>query len=375
MAITYALDTPLTRNPVIAVTVLGGVATITTILRFYALHLRRVKPGAPEYLILVALAIVYVDIAIEYILTILGGAGRKVTEIDPSSVIITLKTILPLEALYGIVLGLIKSSIMLFYFRIFGSKRSFRISIFVTMAIVWMWAASVILETFLLCRPLAYNWDTSIAGTCGNRNATYVVAGTLNLITDLMVMVLPLPHILKLQLTLAKKVALCSVFSIGLLVSIISIIRLKSLMEIDFTDITYSVQMGVMWTVIEPELAIICSNMPLLKTVLSRMAPGLFSASRTKYGVSDPQTFERLQDQQSSNIYPMNQMDHEAVRTHISSKNINESQRDLYGEGDGPLVPSDGSIEDLGPNGKHVHNGSPPGGINVTQNFVVQYRS
>lgn len=85
------------------------------------------------------------------------------------------------------------------------------------MTMVWMWAASVILETFLLCRPLAYNWDTSIAGTCGDRNATYVVAGTLNLITDLMAMALPLPHILKLQLTLAKKVALCSVFSIGFL--------------------------------------------------------------------------------------------------------------------------------------------------------------
>lgn len=152
-------------------------------------------------------------------------------------------------------------------------------------------------------------------------------------------------------------------------------IRLKSLMEIDFTDITYSVQMGVMWTVIEPELAIICANMPLLKTVVSRMAPGLFSSSRTKHGVSDPQTFERLQDQQSSNIYPMNKMGLGAVRTHISSKNINESQKDLYGERDGPLDPSEESVEDLRPNGKHVRNDTPPGGINVTQNFVVQYRS
>lgn len=146
-------------------------------------------------------------------------------------------------------------------------------------------------------------------------------------------------------------------------------------MEIDFTDITYSVQMGVMWTVIEPELAIICANMPLLKTVLSRMAPGLFSTGRaTKYGVSDPQTFERLQDQQSSNIYPMNQMDHQAVRTHISSTNTNESQRDLYGKGVLPSVTSE-SVEDLYPHGKHVRKDSPPGRINVTQNFVVQYRS
>ena len=80
-----------------------------------------------------------------------------------------------------------------------------------------MWVVSVILETFLLCRPLAYNWDTSISGTCGNRNATYVVAGTLNLVTDLMVMALPLPHIWKLQLSFSKKIALCGVFSLGLL--------------------------------------------------------------------------------------------------------------------------------------------------------------
>ncbi|KAJ6134358.1 hypothetical protein N7523_000680 [Penicillium sp. IBT 18751x] len=373
---TYALDTPLTRSPVIAVTVLGAIATITTILRFVALHSRRVSLGAPEYLIVGALiTIVYVDIAIVFILTIVGGAGRKVTEIDPSSVIITLKTILPLEALYGIVLGLIKSSIMLFYLRIFGTKKSSRISILVTMTIVWMWAVSVILETFLLCRPLAYNWDTSIAGTCGNRNATYVVAGTLNLVTDLMVMALPIPHIWKLQLSLSKKIALCGVFSVGLLVSIISIIRLKSLMDIDFSDITYSVQMGVMWTTIEPELAIICANMPFLKTILSRMVPGLFSTGRAKQSASGQQTFERLEEQQSNNIYPMNRIGHPAVRTNISSANTTESQRGLFDKDDDIPVFPKGSHEDLQSEGKHGLRTSASDGINVTKNFVIQYRS
>lgn len=55
MTITYALNTPLSRNPCIAVTVMGAVSTITTILRFYALRLRGVKPGAPEWLIVAAL--------------------------------------------------------------------------------------------------------------------------------------------------------------------------------------------------------------------------------------------------------------------------------------------------------------------------------
>lgn len=114
-------------------------------------------------------------------------------------------------------MSLIKTSIMLFFSRIFGSKRSFRVSVTVVMTIVWLWAISIVLETMLLCRPLAYNWDTSIKGTCGQRNATYVVAGTLNLVTDLMVMALPIPHIWKLQLNVAKKLTLYLVFSMGLL--------------------------------------------------------------------------------------------------------------------------------------------------------------
>jgi hypothetical protein len=115
-------------------------------------------------------------------------------------------------------MSLIKSSIMLFFTRIFGTKRSFKISVAVVMVIVWLWAISIILETLLLCRPLAFNWDPTIpGGSCGQRNATYVVAGTLNLVTDLMVMFLPIPHIWKLQLSMAKKLALCTVFCVGLL--------------------------------------------------------------------------------------------------------------------------------------------------------------
>ncbi|KAJ5116245.1 hypothetical protein N7456_000593 [Penicillium angulare] len=257
---------------------------------------------------------------------------------------------------------------MTFYLRIFGTNNSFRIQVAITMTIVWVWSASVILETFLLCRPLKYNWDTSISGVCGNRNATYVVAGTMNLITDLMIMALPMPHILKLQLGTAKKIALCSVFSIGLLVSIISIVRLVSLMAIDFTNITGSVQMGVMWTVIEPELAIICANMPLLKPAVARCAPNLFSTGKSRYGVSDPQTFERLQDSQGRNIYPMNRFDHEPVETHISTTNGGESQRNLTGKETNTYVTSHDA-------GESRSNSicTPPGTINVMHDFSIQH--
>jgi len=85
------------------------------------------------------------------------------------------------------------------------------------MSILIMWAMSVILETFLLCRPLALNWDSTIEGTCGDRNTVYVSAGALNVVTDFMVMALPIPHIIKLQLAWRRKAGLILMFSLGIL--------------------------------------------------------------------------------------------------------------------------------------------------------------
>jgi len=136
-------------------------------------------------------------------------------------------------------------------------------------------------------------------------------------------------------------------------------------MGIDFTNITKSVQMGVMWTVIEPELAIICANMPLPQAVLTRIMPSLLGSSRQKYGASDTQTFERIQEQPSANIYPMNRLNHEAIYTYIST-NSNESQRELAKQEETSVTSKN--------RGRVSHSGqSSVPAINVTQNFSVQY--
>lgn len=53
---------------------------------------------------------------------------------------------------------------------------------------------SVFLETFLLCKPVAYSWDKSILeGYCRNENLAYLIAGITNLIIEALVVVLPFP--------------------------------------------------------------------------------------------------------------------------------------------------------------------------------------
>lgn len=113
---------------------------------------------------------------------------------------------------------LVKFSILLFYVRLFGSAPSFVRTVHIVMTVIFCWMVSIFLETFLLCRPLAYNWDTTVAGgVCGNRNAAYIIAGSLNVVTDLIVMLLPMPNIWKLQMPVSQRFGLVGIFGIGVL--------------------------------------------------------------------------------------------------------------------------------------------------------------
>lgn len=80
-----------------------------------------------------------------------------------------------------------------------------------------LWAVSVVLETFLLCRPFNYNWNLTVKHTCGDRKESYIAAGAMNLITDLMVLSLPIPMVWKLKIPRRNKIILFVVFGMGVL--------------------------------------------------------------------------------------------------------------------------------------------------------------
>lgn len=68
-----------------------------------------------------------------------------------------------------------------------------------------------------MCAPDEYNWDKfSVEGTCGDIRMLWAVTGGLNIFTDLVVMLLPMPYIYGLSLQLYKKVGLMVTFGIGL---------------------------------------------------------------------------------------------------------------------------------------------------------------
>lgn len=133
-----------------------------------------------------------------------------------TSLTIKSQDLVAIQMLWATSLMFIKLSILCFYIRIFNVK-PFVIASTAVACLVVLWALSVILCGFLLCRPFEYNWDQSIDGSCGDQIKSYIITGALNIVTDALVLGLPLPMIWKLKVNLRSKIALTGIFAIGFL--------------------------------------------------------------------------------------------------------------------------------------------------------------
>ncbi|KAG8529475.1 uncharacterized protein KY384_006112 [Bacidia gigantensis] len=147
---------------------------------------------------------------------------------------------------------------------------------------------AVIFEETLLCRPISLNWDTTpTGGTCGDGDAAYVATGVVNVLTDVLVICLPVPQIWKLQMPVRTKVVLSILFSFGLMqvtagaskgpvtmltsyrICVITIVRLSSKTMFYWTaaDPTFTIWKIMIWSQLEPNIAIVCACVPLLRPI------------------------------------------------------------------------------------------------------------
>ncbi|CAO2648769.1 Nn.00g097180.m01.CDS01 [Neocucurbitaria sp. VM-36] len=78
------------------------------------------------------------------------------------------------------------------------------------------WNVADIIAGFLICRPIAKNWDFTIAETCGSQPKFYFAMGMVNLITDAVVIVLMMSYLYRLRLAMRKKLLAMGLLSIGI---------------------------------------------------------------------------------------------------------------------------------------------------------------
>ncbi|KAL4877421.1 hypothetical protein BJY04DRAFT_222170 [Aspergillus karnatakaensis] len=283
------------RAVVIVGLVLQAFALVTVVLRVLARRIRSLPLGLDDYLIMLA-TLIFIPSTILAVTTVIkGGVGLHMHEVTQEAREYALKSLIPLQCLYGFGGALVKTSFMALYYRIFGTKKSLRIAIYITFIIVWGWGLCTIFESFLLCHPIEYNYNPFRAGggKCADRIAAYIAIGVINIVTDLMVMVLPVPYVLKLQLPIGRKVVLVATFGLGLFVTVVSIIRVQSLVSIDFADATATLSGPLLWSMVEQQAAVIAANLPVLRYIFATILPRAFKEPSGQNSDGDGYTITR----------------------------------------------------------------------------------
>ena len=68
-----------------------------------------------------------------------------------------------------------------------------------------------------LCRPASFFWTQFVGatGTCIDTNAAFVSLTVINMVNDIVVLVVPIPEIMQLQMSTKRKIAVCGVMLLG----------------------------------------------------------------------------------------------------------------------------------------------------------------
>jgi hypothetical protein len=258
--------------------------------------------------------------------------------------------------IYNLSLFCTKFSILFQYLRIFP-QRSIRAATYGLMGIVLVYAIWRFFSAVFTCNPPAAFWDHTITHkTCQDRLALSLASTTLNMATDILITVLPLPFLRKLQIPDRQRWALMAVFALGGVVVIVSILRIPALYHLmDSKDITWENPMACIWSTIEINVAIICSCLPTLRCLFPKMlaaASGYSTGSSGRaYSFSKPreaaQRSEGWKSVDDGTTHFKGRL--VSTRTHVSSPSatykMHRSKRSWTGRHDMTLSTSSDEIE------------------------------
>ncbi|KAJ2986755.1 hypothetical protein NUW58_g4878 [Xylaria curta] len=248
-------------------------ATIALLLRIWARNFQRFGMMADDYLMVVALIFTYGTLVI----TILGakaGAGRHVWSLAPQQVADVFRLLYSYTFIYAGSVSFTKLSILLFYRRLFERGSTwFHIRLAFAAFFCIGYLLSIWAVAGALCQPVEFFWTKFLGATgkCLDINSSFLSLTVLNLVADLLVLLVPIPEILALQMSTKKKIGVCGVMLLGGLVCVVSAVRIwafyRFTVEVDLTWVQADV---FLLSSVEPAFGIVSACLPSLRPLYRR---------------------------------------------------------------------------------------------------------
>ncbi|KAI0024604.1 hypothetical protein F4780DRAFT_724333 [Xylariomycetidae sp. FL0641] len=201
------------------------------------------------------------------------GFGVDIWAVPPENIPDILIVFLVGSCLYAVARVLIRLSILFFYLRIFRVRQA-RIAIWITLVVVLAQGIAFFFASLLQCTPVSYfwlHWDGEHQGHCIDARSMVWASAIVGIVQDVWFILLPIPFIIRLQLPLKKKLLVASMFAVGIIVVVISSLRLPAINKFTNSDNpTLDWVPIALWSGLEHNVGVICACLPSLQVLFKK---------------------------------------------------------------------------------------------------------
>ncbi|KAK7697424.1 hypothetical protein SLS64_013562 [Diaporthe eres] len=202
------------------------------------------------------------------------GLGRDIWTLSFDDITLFAKYFYVLQILYVIGLPMVKLSLLFFYLRVFPARPVRRV-LWGTIVLILMYTVTFLFISIFECTPISFfweSWDGEHKGKCLNLHAISWIQASLP----------------GLKLHWKKKVSVGLMFFVGTFVTVVSVLRLQSLMQYaSSTNVTWDNTSVAIWSTIELNVGMICTSLPTLRLLAVRVWPVLNGSTiRSRFGYS-----------------------------------------------------------------------------------------
>ncbi|KAK8154910.1 hypothetical protein BKA80DRAFT_241915 [Phyllosticta citrichinensis] len=202
------------------------------------------------------------------------GLGRDIWTVSFAHITDVLHITYWVEILYTLCLYFVKTSILLFYLRIFPDER-FRRWLYLSLLLCFLHGAGFGLAVVFQCWPISHSWTgwtREEEGKCINVNVMFMVSAYVHIFLDLLVLVLPLQQLAQLTLDRWRRARVMFMFLVGSFATVASCIRIKHMKVLgqshnptwDYVPVGY-------WSTIEVDTATACACLPAVRALIYKV--------------------------------------------------------------------------------------------------------
>ncbi|KAJ0309499.1 uncharacterized protein N0V96_003078 [Colletotrichum fioriniae] len=221
-----------------------------------------------------------------------------------------------LQMLYIFVQGFAKISIACFYYRVFTGK-TFRLKTNIFLIFLTTRSLLFLLLIIFQCTPIQSIWNRAIPSQCLNISAISYGGAACSILEDIVLIALPVPELMRLQLDKKKKAALFGMFALGSFACVASMIRLKQLVSFAHTfDPTWDYVGVIDWSCAELNAAVMCSSLPALRPLFVK---ALVLVSSRTWSSRPTSAGDKTHQQQQRHGFAMANIGSHPSRSHQAS--------------------------------------------------------